>query len=96
MPAQLQAILANLESFGPRRLAMMGGVAAIVIAVLVVGSIYLNRPAYETLYVGLERSDVNQIGMVLGESGVAFDVGSDGTTVLVQAGRPANSPILFS
>ena len=96
MPAQLQAILANLESFGPRRLAMMGGVAAIVIAVLVVGSIYLNRPAYETLYVGLERSDVNQIGMVLGESGVAFDVGSDGTTVLVQAGRTAQARMLLA
>ena len=57
MPEQLQAILANLKSFGPRRLAIMGGVAALVAAVILIGSIYLNRPGYETLYVGLERSD---------------------------------------
>ncbi|MGE0500364.1 MAG: flagellar basal-body MS-ring/collar protein FliF [Rhizobiaceae bacterium] len=96
MPAQLQAILANLQSFGPRRLATMGGVAALVITVLLVGSIYLNRPAYETLYVGLDRSDVNQIGMVLGEAGVTFDVGSDGTTVLVSAGKTAQARMLLA
>src|SRR6185312_5537665 len=58
--------------------------------------VYLNRPAYETLYVGLERSDVNQIGMVLGEAGIAFDVGPDGTTVLVAAGSTAQARMLLA
>lgn len=96
MPEQLQSIVANLRSFGPRRLAMLGGIAALVIAIVGVASVYLNRPAYETLYVGLERSDVNQIGMVLGEAGIGFDVASDGTTVLVPAGSTAQARMLLA
>jgi flagellar M-ring protein FliF len=96
LPAQLQQLLANLQAFGPRRLAIMGGIAALVIIVLGVASMYLNRPAYETLYVGLERADVNQIGLVLGEAGLEFDVGADGTTVLVPAGKTAQARMLLA
>lgn len=96
MPEQLNQIIANLRGLGPKRLAMAGGVVALVLAVLGFGSYYLNRPAYETLYVGLERSDVNQIGMVLGEAGVSFDVGSDGTSVLVPTGMTAQARMLLA
>ena len=96
MPEQLKAILQNLRDFGPRRLALMAGVLALVLAVIGVGSVYLNRPAYETLYVGLERSDVNQIGLVLGEAGIGFDVASDGTTVLVPAGKTAQARMMLA
>ena len=67
-----------------------------MLAVIGVASVYLNRPAYETLYVGLERSDVNQIGLVLGEAGIGFDVASDGTTVLVPAGKTAQARMLLA
>ncbi|MEJ6782408.1 flagellar basal-body MS-ring/collar protein FliF [Aminobacter sp. Piv2-1] len=96
MPEQIQSIVANLQSFGPRRLAILGGIAALVLAIIGVASVYLNRPAYETLYVGLERSDVNQIGMVLSEAGIGFDVASDGTTVLVPAGSTAKARMLLA
>ena len=96
MPEQIQRIIENLRAFGPQKLAIMGGVAALVMAVIITGAIYLNKPAYETLYVGLERSDVNQIGMVLGEAGIAFDVASDGTTVLVSAGKTAQARMLLA
>ncbi|MBO6901288.1 MAG: flagellar M-ring protein FliF [Rhizobiaceae bacterium] len=96
MPEQIQRIFDNLRSFGPQRLAMMGGVAALVIAIIAIASIYLNRPAYETLYVGLERSDVNQIGLVLGEAGIDFDVASDGTTLLVTAGKTSQARMLLA
>jgi len=96
VPEQIQTLISNLKGFGTRRLAILAGIAAIVIAVIGVGAVYLNRPAYETLYVGLERSDVNQIGMVLGEAGIAFDVGSDGTTVLVAAGSTAKARMLLA
>jgi len=79
VPEQIQSLITNLKGFGVRRLALMGGIAALVMAVIGVASVYLNRPAYETLYVGLERSDVNQIGLVLGDAGIGFDVGADGT-----------------
>ncbi|MBA3447392.1 MAG: flagellar M-ring protein FliF [Pseudaminobacter sp.] len=96
MPEQIQNILANLRAFGPKRLAIMGGVTALVLSIIGVASVYLNRPAYETLYVGLERSDVNQIGLVLGEAGIGFDVASDGTTVLVPAGKTAAARMLLA
>jgi len=96
VPKQFQAIIDNLRAFGPRRLAVMGGVLAAVLALVTVSAIYLNRPAYETLYVGLERADVNQIGLVLGEAGIDFDVASDGTTVLVAAGKTAKARMLLA
>ncbi len=96
MPDQLQTIIANLRSFGPRRLGMMAAILATVLAVIGLGSYYLNKPAFETLYVGLDRSDVNQIGLVLGESGIDFDVAADGTTVLVPAGNTAKARMLLA
>jgi flagellar M-ring protein FliF len=96
VPEQVQRIFDNLQGFGARRLAIMGGVMALVLAVIGVASVYLNRPAYETLYVGLERSDVNQIGLVLNEAGIGFDVASDGTTVLVPAGQTAQARMLLA
>src|SRR3954470_23182818 len=75
---------------------MMAAIAAVVFAVIGIGSVYLNRPAFETLYVGLDRSDVNQIGMVLGDAGISFDVGSDGTTVLVAAGTTSQARMLLA
>ncbi|MET0877691.1 MAG: flagellar basal-body MS-ring/collar protein FliF [Tardiphaga sp.] len=96
MPEQLNAVVQNLRDFGPRRLMLMGGIVALVLTVIGVASVYLNRPAYETLYVGLERSDVNQIGLVLGEAGIGFDVASDGTTVLVPAGKTAQARMLLA
>ncbi|WP_173934799.1 flagellar basal-body MS-ring/collar protein FliF [Chelativorans sp. Marseille-P2723] len=96
MPEQLQTVIENLKSLGPRRLAMMAGVLALTMALVAGGAIYLNRPAYETLYVGLERSDVNQIGLVLGEAGIAFDVVSDGTAVLVPTGKTAEARMLLA
>ena len=96
MPEQLNAVVQNLKDFGPRRLAMMGGVIALVLSVIAIASIYLNRPAYETLYVGLERADVNQIGLVLGEAGIGFDVAADGTTVMVPTGTTAQARMLLA
>jgi flagellar M-ring protein FliF len=96
LPEQLQKIIDNLSAFGARRLIVMGGVAAAVMAIVTVAALYLNRPAYETLYVGLERADVNQIGLVLGEAGISFDVASDGTTVLVPVGKTAQARMLLA
>jgi len=96
LPEQIRSILDNLRSLGPKRLAMMGGAAAIVVAVILTASIWLNRPAYETLYVGLDRADVGQIGMVLSESGIRYDVSSDGTAVMVPTGRTGQARMLLA
>lgn len=96
LPEQIRSILDNLRALGTRRLAMMGGAGAIVLAVILTASIWLNRPAYETLYVGLDRNDVGQIGMVLSESGIGYDVSSDGTAVMVHSGRTGQARMLLA
>jgi flagellar M-ring protein FliF len=96
VPEQIQTIIDNLKNFGPRRLGMMAAIIAVVVATIGFASYYLNRPAFETLYVGLDRSDVNQIGMVLSDNGIDFDVASDGTTVLVPAGTTAQARMLLA
>jgi flagellar M-ring protein FliF len=96
VPEQIRTIIENLKSFGPRRLGMMAAVTALVLATIGFASYYLNRPAFETLYVGLDRSDVNQIGMVLSDNGLDFDVASDGTTVLVPAGTTSQARMLLA
>ncbi|SDA70310.1 flagellar basal-body MS-ring/collar protein FliF [Mesorhizobium qingshengii] len=96
MPEQIQSIISNLRGFGVKRLAMLAGIAVLVMSVIGVASVYLNRPAYDTLYVGLDRADVNQIGLVLGEAGIGFDVGADGTSVLVPAGTTAQARMLLA
>jgi flagellar M-ring protein FliF len=96
VPEQIQSIISNLRDFGVKRLAMLAGIAVLVMSVIGVASVYLNRPAYDTLYVGLDRADVNQIGLVLGEAGIGFDVGADGTSVLVPAGTTAQARMLLA
>lgn len=96
LPEQIKSIIDNLRGLGPKRLAMMGGAAAIIMAVVLTAAIYLNRPAYETLYVGLDRTDVGQIGSVLSEAGIRYDVSSDGTSVMVAAGKTGQARMLLA
>lgn len=76
-----------LKKLGARRLIALGIIGITLFAAILLSSFYLNRPQYETLYVGLSRDDVNRMGMALGEAGIPFDVKSDGTSVLVPFGK---------
>jgi flagellar M-ring protein FliF len=96
VPEQIQKIADNLLSLGPKRLAIMGGILATVVLTILIGAIYLNRPATETLYIGLDRSDVSKIGVVLSESGISYDVGSDGTSVMVATGFTGRARMILA
>ncbi|RST85846.1 flagellar M-ring protein FliF [Aquibium carbonis] len=96
MPEQIQKIADNLLSLGPRKLAIMGGILATVVLTILIGAIYLNRPATETLYIGLDRNDVSKIGVVLSESGISYDVGSDGTSVMVATGFTGRARMILA
>ena len=48
------------------------------------------------LYSGLQREDVNRIGAALQESGVVFDVNSEGTQVLVKPTQAAQARMLLA
>ncbi|MGO4451471.1 flagellar basal-body MS-ring/collar protein FliF [Phyllobacterium sp. TAF24] len=76
-----------MKKLGARRLIGLAVIGITLFSAILISSIYLNRPQYETLYVGLSRDDVNRMGMALGEAGIPFDVKSDGTSVLVPFGK---------
>lgn len=76
-----------MAALGPRKLIALGLTGAALFATILFSSFYLSRPQYETLYVGLNRDDVNRMGLALGEAGMPFDVKSDGTSILVPFGK---------
>ncbi|MCQ8780926.1 flagellar basal-body MS-ring/collar protein FliF [Mangrovibrevibacter kandeliae] len=88
--------MANLSALGPRKLAALGIIGALVVAIIGLGAYYLSRPDMETLYSGLERADVTQIGAALTEAGIPFDVSSDGASVLTPFSQTANARALLA
>jgi flagellar M-ring protein FliF len=93
---QLTAILKNLATLGPGRLAALGAVGLVMVGMVLFGTYYVNKPGYETLYVGLEQSDINQVSMALSEGGIQFQVGSDGTSVMVPVGMTSKARLFLA
>ena len=96
LPEQLQVLLANLARLGWRRLAALGVVGITVAAIVGFGGYILSRPAFETLYAGLDRQDVAGIGQALTEAGIPFDVAADGASVKVRPAETARARMLLA
>ncbi len=93
---QLVQIFKNFGSLGRTRLMILGGVGAASIAIILAAAIFVNKPAQETLYVGLETPDLNQISMALAESNIDFQVGTDGSSITVPAGMTGKARLLLA
>ncbi|MCM2293461.1 flagellar M-ring protein FliF [Allorhizobium sp. BGMRC 0089] len=93
---QLMQVLKNLSALGPAKLWTMAGVGLVSMALIIGGAIYVNKPAYETLYVGLEPSDINQISLALAEAGIGFQTGTDGKSIQVQVGMTGKARLLLA
>lgn len=93
---QLLQIMRNLSSLGQARLLALAGVGVVSVAIILAAAIYVNKPAYETLYVGLETTDLNQISIALAESNIDFETGSDGKSVKVPAGMTSKARLLLA
>ena len=93
---QLLQVFKNLQGLGQKRLMILGGVAAVSIAIVLGAAFFVNKPAQETLYVGLEKTDLNQISMVLAENNVDFQVGTDGASLTVPAGTTGKARLLLA
>src|ERR1700761_276792 len=87
--AQVERLWANLLALGARRLAVLGLIGLSVFAVVGLSGYYLSKPVNETLYSGLDRDDVVNIGAALREAGIPFDVTSDDATIVVPVGQAA-------
>jgi flagellar M-ring protein FliF len=93
---QAQNLWKNLVALGARRLAVLAMIGFCTLAVLGLGSYYLSRPTTELLYSGLDRQDVAGIGAALKESGIGFDVSSDGASVMVAVGQTATARMILA
>lgn len=93
---QLEKLWANLLGLGVRRLAALGVVGLAVAAAVGLGSYYLSRSDFETLYGGLNAQDVSRIGAALKEAGIPFDVNAEGTKVMVNRNQTAEARMLLA
>jgi flagellar M-ring protein FliF len=93
---QMERLGNSLLGLGPRRLAALAIVGITVFGAVAFGSYYLSRPQFEILYVGLSQQDASRIGGALRDAGVAFDISSDGTRILVPYGQTSRARMLLA
>ncbi|WP_162698142.1 flagellar basal-body MS-ring/collar protein FliF [Agrobacterium sp. lyk4-40-TYG-31] len=93
---QFPQVLKNFAALGQTRLLVLGGVGVLSMAIILAAALYVNKPAYETLYVGLETMDLNKISVALAESNVDFQVGTDGTSLQVPVGMTSKARLLLA
>ncbi|OWV72085.1 flagellar M-ring protein FliF [Rhizobium sp. J15] len=93
---QLVQIFKNFGALGRTRLMILGGVGAVSIAIVLAAALFVNKPAQETLYVGLDSPDLNQISMALAEANIDFQVGTDGSSITVPAGMTGKARLLLA
>jgi len=93
---QLVQIFKNFGSLGRTRLMILGGVGALSIAIILAAALFVNKPAQETLYVGLDSPDLNQISMALAEANINFQVGTDGSSISVPAGMTGKARLMLA
>jgi flagellar M-ring protein FliF len=93
---QLTNFTKNLASLGQAKLAMLAGAGLVSIGLVLAAGLYVNKPSYETLYVGLEKTDVNQISVALAEANIAFDTGTDGASIQVPVGQTGKARLFLA
>ncbi|OED00392.1 flagellar basal-body MS-ring/collar protein FliF [Rhizobium sp. YK2] len=93
---QLVPLLRNLQNLGRTRLMILGGVGAVSMLLILFAALYVNKPAQETLYVGLDATDLNQISIALAEAKINFQVGTDGSSLTVPAGMTGKARALLA
>ncbi|HEV7320738.1 MAG TPA: flagellar basal-body MS-ring/collar protein FliF [Ensifer sp.] len=93
---QLSTFTKNLSNLGQGKLIALAAAGIVAVGMVLGAGIYVNRPSFETLYVGLERSDVTQISIALAEANVDFNVGADGASIQVPVGMTSKARLLLA
>ncbi|MBG1233187.1 flagellar M-ring protein FliF [Aestuariivirga litoralis] len=92
----LNLALASVMKLGLKRGIPLLVALAVFAGLLTASFVLFNKPVRQVLYSGLTPDDVNQIGMVLSESNVPFDVNEAGTSVLVDYGKTAQARMILA
>jgi len=94
---QFLGYAANLaKNVGVKRGLSLTVALAVFAGLLTLSTVYFNKPVREVVYSGLGPEDVSQIGMVLSEVGISFDVNEAGTAVLVDFGKTAQARMILA
>lgn len=94
--AQFTQIMKNFGALGQTKLLTLAGVGLVSMAIVIAAALYVNKPTFETLYVGLETADLNKVSVALAEAGINFVVGQDGTSVQVPVGMTSRARLLLA
>lgn len=79
----IRKTITNLAALGGRKLALLAAACTLITATVIFGSVYLNKPSYQPIYVGLESNEITSMGAALSEAGIAYDISADGASLLV-------------
>lgn len=93
---QLKSIGKNLASLGQTKLALLVGAGVVTVGLVLAAAFFVNKPAYETLYVGLENSDINQISIALAEANIDFKAGTEGGSLQVPVGATGKARLYLA
>lgn len=93
---QFNQVFDNLAKLGQTKLIALAGVGVVSLALILGAALYVNKPAYETLYVGLETTDLNQVSIALAEASIDFAVSADGTSIQVPVGMTGKARLLLA
>lgn len=93
---QLKSVGKNLASLGQPKLALLAGAGVVTLGLVLAAAFFVNKPAYETLYVGLESTDMNQISVALAEANIDFQTGTDGASLQVPVGQTGKARLYLA
>ncbi|MFY0612071.1 MAG: flagellar M-ring protein FliF [Hyphomicrobiaceae bacterium] len=84
---QIKSIARNFSALGAQRQLALALVFVVIVGSITTMSYLLSKPALQTLYTGLIKTDVTGIGTVLSQNGVPYEVGTKGDSISVPYGR---------
>ena len=91
-----RALRDQLMGLGTKRLALLGGAFALVLAAVAIGSAMLGPATMETIYGSLDRRDAAAIGRELSALGIPHAMQSDGTAIAVPVGRTEEARVALA
>ena len=92
----MQGFLQALERFGVGRLAAIAGSAFGLVAVLVMLMTHVGGDAKSLLYSNLDLKEASQITGALDAAGIKYEVKGDGTTIMVDQDKVAQTRVMLS
>ena len=92
----MQNFLNNLMALGQRRLMILGGVAAVIMGVMLFGITAITAPNYQPLYRNLSTATASSIEATLTSSGFNAVMSEDGTSVSVPASDMARARMVLA